>query len=258
MQTRYGYNGTFLTVVTLAALGASSASGQESGHHPSASSDDLRARATLTEWLADTDARVSKLIGQGVKSPDGEELGEVEDLIATPGRDAKPTVVLSVAGVFDVGDKWYATSFDELRVTSDSDGLVLDATQEELAAAPAFDYPPRIGERSGQPGVAGPGTANSIGRLLGATLVDESGETLGEVADFVVSTGPAGTRAVVARGGFAGIGEQLVSVPFEELHIDRSGEEAAGIVQQPKVRVGLDETVLAALPPYEYPEGFPN
>jgi sporulation protein YlmC with PRC-barrel domain len=258
MRTQYSCHGRFFSIVALAALGVSSASGQDSGSDHASRSSDGHAGATLSEELTDRDARVSRLIGQRVKSPRGEDLGEIEDLIAAPGREDTPTVVLSIGGALDVGDKWYATSLDELQVAADGDGLVLDTTQEQLAAAPAFDYQPRMGERSGQAGVRGPDTLNSIGRLLGAMLIDESGETLGEVEDLVVSTGSAGTRAVVAEGGVAGVGERLVTIPFEQLHIDRSGEEAAGIVQQPRVRVELDDTVLAALPKYEYPEDFPN
>jgi hypothetical protein len=218
--------------------------------------DDAEIEATLGAALADRDARLSELIGTSVQGSDGEDLGEIEDFIATPGRDAQPIVVLSVGGVFDLGDKWYSASLDKLRVNRDGDGLVLDATQAEVAAAPDFDYRPRIGERSVQAGVAGPSTVNSVGRLLGATLVDETDQSLGEIEDFVITTGSAGLRAVVTSGGIAGVDERRATIPFEELHIDVTGEEAGGIVQQPKVRVDFDDTVLAARPAYEYPESL--
>lgn len=254
MNTTNRYHGVFLTVLTLAAaLGAPRAFGQDG---EGARATGAQGGVALADLLNDTDARVSKLIGRSVKTRSGEDVGEVDDLIAMPGRDATPVVVLSVGGVLGVGEKQYATSFDKLSMRGDGDELVLDATRDEVAETPAFDYRARMGERSVQPGVVGPTTANSIGQLLGATLVDESGETLGEVEDLVVSTGAAGTRAIVVPEG--GTDERRVAIPFDELSIDRSGEEAAGIIQQPEVRVALDETVIAGLPSYEYPEGFPN
>jgi sporulation protein YlmC with PRC-barrel domain len=255
MRTRHDKSLRILGIVALA-VGAGTLAANAQDIRTTNRPSDPQAGGTVAAALMDRDARVSDLIGQRVSSARGEDLGEIEDLVATPGVDKPPTVVLSIGGVADVGDKWYATSFDELRVSPDGDGLVLDASRDQLAAAPAYQYQPRAGERSGQPGVVGPGTANSIGGLVGATVVDETGDTLGEIEDLVVSTRSEGTRAVVASGGLVGIGERLVAVPLDELHIDRSGEEAAGVPLQAKVRI--DDTVLASLPKYEYPDNFPN
>ena len=213
------------------------------------------ADTTLAEWLADKDARVSELIGRRVTNPSGQDLGEVEDVLATAGHDQRPVVVLSIGGVLDVGDKWHAASLDELRIAPDDERLLLDKTAAELEAAPGFDYVPMVGERSHQPGVRGPSTTNSVGRLLGATVVDDAGESVGEIKDFVVSTGEQGTRAVVGLDGHAGAAEgRLVAVPFHALHIELSGEEARAVPQQARVSVELGGTAIEALPAYEYPK----
>ena len=214
---------------------------------------------TLAEWLVDKDARVSELVGRRVVSPAGTDLGEVEDLLATPGREQRPVVVLSIGGVLDVGDKWHAASLEQLRLAADGERLVLDKTEAELEAAPSIDYVPMIGEESHQPGVRGPTTTNSIGRLLGATVVDDAGESIGEIQDFVVSTGDHGTRAVVDLDDGAGGGAngRLVAVPFDELRIELSGEEAAAVPQQARVRVELGGRPVEALPAYEFPEREP-
>jgi sporulation protein YlmC with PRC-barrel domain len=213
------------------------------------------ADTTLAEWLTDKDARLSELIGKRVMDPSGKDLGEVEDLLKTAGRDdQRPVVVLSIGGVLDIGDKWHAASLDQLRIASDNERLVLAKTEAELKAAPNFDYVPMIGEKSHQPGVRGPNTTNSVGRLLGATVVDEAGESIGEIKDFVVSTGRQGTRAVVGLDESAGAAEgRLVAVPFDALHIELSGEEAAAVPQMARVRVEL-KTPIEALPAYEYPQ----
>lgn len=212
------------------------------------------ADTTLAEWLADKDARVSKLIGRRVLTPSGADVGEVEDLLATAGREQRPVVVLSIGGVLDVGDKWHAASLDQLRLSADGERLVIDETEAELEAAPSFDYVPMAGERSHLPGVRGPSTTNAMGRLLGATVVDDHGDSIGEIEDFVISTRPASTRAVVELDDDQGsAGGRLVAIPFDDVHVDISGEEARAVPLQARVRVDLRGTPVEALPAYEYP-----
>jgi len=225
-------------------------------HHPAPQRTD---DTTLAEWLVDKGARVSELVGRRVMNRTGTDLGEVEDLLATPGREEDPVVVLSIGGVLDVGDKWYATSLEQLRLAADGERLVLDKTEAELKAAPNFDYVPTIGEQSPLPGVRGPNTTNSVGRLLGATVVDDAGEAIGEIEDLVVSTGQKGTRAVVDLDEDAGVGVggRLVAIPFDDLHIELSGEEAVAVPQQARVRVELRGAPVETLPVYKYPDHEP-
>lgn len=247
------FSGFVLAAVAFAA--ANAAAQQRDG----APAPRRTADTTLSEWLVDKDARLSELIGRRVINPNGTDLGEVEDLLATPGREQEPVVVLSIGGVLDVGDKWHAASLEQLRLSSDGERLVLDKTEAELEAAPGFDYTPTMGEDSGRPGVRGPGTTSAIGRLLGATVVDDSGESLGEIEDFVVSTGDKGTRAVVDLDDEADPreGGRRVAVALDELSIELSGEEAGAIPQQARVRLDLGGTPIETLPVYDYPEQEP-
>jgi hypothetical protein len=178
----------------------------------------------------------------------------VEDLLAKPRSDQAPVVVVSVGGVLDIGDKRYATSLEQLRIAADNERLVLDKTKAELEAAPDFHYVPTHGERSPLPGVSGPDTTNSIGRLIGATVLDDQEKSLGEIKDFVVSTGQEGTRAVVGLGDDAGrnVEGRLVTIPLDDLHVEFSAEEAVAVPLQARVRVELGGTPVEALPPYEY------
>ena len=80
------------------------------------------------------------------------------------------------------------------------------------------------------------------------------GRSIGEIKDFVLTTGAQGTRAVVGLGKDAGAAEdRLVAVPFDALHIELSGEEARAVPQQARVRVELRGKPLDTLPAYEYP-----
>jgi sporulation protein YlmC with PRC-barrel domain len=258
MQMQPGNRTLSLTCAVAAALFATSALAQEPRARQA--TPQRTSETTLAEWLVDKDARVSELVGKRVINPSGKDLGEVEDLLATPGRgEQKPVVVLSVGGVLDVGDKRYATSLDQLRIADDNARLVLNKTEQELKDAPEFHYTPTHGEESPLPGVRGPDTTSSIGRLVGATVVDDEDESIGEIKDFVVSTGKAGTRAVVGLDEDAGRGVEgrLVTIPIDDLAIELSAEEARAIPQQARVRVELDGTPVEALPAYEYPKRDP-
>jgi hypothetical protein len=91
--------------------------------------------------------------------------------------------------------------------------------------------------------------------LLGATVVDGTGRSIGEIEDFVVSTAGNGTRAVVELDDDQGVaGGRLVAIPFDDLTIELSGEEAGAVPQQARVRADLRGTPVEALPIYEYPQ----
>jgi sporulation protein YlmC with PRC-barrel domain len=247
MKTSKGLS-SYALAIALAAIAANVAAQQE-----------RTAETTLAALLVDKDLRVSELVGKRVMNPNGTDLGEVEDLLASPGRAEKPVVVLSIGGVLDVGDKRYATSLDQLRIASDGERLVLNKTEQELEDAPEFHYTPTHGERSPLPGVSGPGTTSSIGRLIGATVLDDEREPIGEIKDFVVSTGDEGTRAVVGLDADAGrnVEGRLVAIPLGDLHIEFSAEEARAVPEQARVRVELKGTPVEALPAYEYPARDP-
>ena len=243
-------------VVAAVAVVSVAAAAQERAGTPPAH---RTAETTLAEWLVDKDARLSELVGRRVINAAGTDLGEVEDLLSKAGREQRPIVVLSIGGVLDIGDKWHATSLDQLRISADGERLVLDMTEAELEASPGFDYVAMMGEESHLPGVRGPGTTNSIGHLLGATVVDEKGGSLGEIEDFVVSTGDKGTRAVVDLDDEADprAGGRRVAIPYDDLSIEVSGEEAGAVPQQARVRADLDGTPVETLPVYDYPDEEP-
>jgi sporulation protein YlmC with PRC-barrel domain len=248
---------TFALATAAAAVIAVTAWAQQQSH--GAHEPQRTADTTLAEWLVDKDARVSELVGLRVLDPHGTDVGEVEDLLATPDREQQPVIVLSIGGVLDIGDKWHAVSLDQLRLAADGERLVIDKTEQELKAAPSFDYVPRVGERSHQPGVTGPSTTNSIGRLIGATVVDDAGKSLGEIEDLVVSTGDKGTRAVVELDddAVAGHDARRVAIPFEVLTIELSAEEAAAVPQQARVRVDGETLPVETLPVYQYQDREP-
>jgi sporulation protein YlmC with PRC-barrel domain len=84
--------------------------------------------------------------------------------------------------------------------------------------------------------------------LIGRLVRSPNGEAVGEIADLVLSPADKVSSVVVAVGGFLGIGERQVEVPFDTLVVapDRSAvtmssEQAEAIRDFPKGAHGQDE-----------------
>lgn len=80
------------------------------------------------------------LIGKTVVNQQGEEVGEIEDIVVGT-ADQNVQAVVSVGGFLGIGDKSVAMSFEELQPGQDEDTVQLTsgATVEELKGRPAFD-----------------------------------------------------------------------------------------------------------------------
>jgi sporulation protein YlmC with PRC-barrel domain len=85
--------------------------------------------------------------------------------------------------------------------------------------------------------------------LIGATVLDDRGETVGKVDDIVVSTEDDKLHAVLAIGGFVGIGAKLVSIPFDDLQITSNDDN-------PQVRIAMTgeqlQQLVASRPEFRY------
>ena len=55
--------------------------------------------------------------------------------------------------------------------------------------------------------------------LVGADLVGTKGETVGEIEDIIMNTDGKADYAVVGFGGFLGLGEEQIAVPFSQLKV---------------------------------------
>jgi sporulation protein YlmC with PRC-barrel domain len=83
---------------------------------------------------------VYRLVGSKVVGPDGQAIGKVDDLLLD--RDQKVVaVIVSVGGFLGVGSKSVALPASRVDISQaygDQRVVKVDATKEELAAAPAF------------------------------------------------------------------------------------------------------------------------
>ncbi|CTQ32039.1 PRC-barrel domain-containing protein [Jannaschia rubra] len=232
-------------------------------------SDLMGARLYVTEVEADP---------FGGLQDDWNDVGEISDIIvgASGGIDA---VLADIGGFLGLGERTVAVNMDDLQFVSDGAEadeyfIVLQGTQAQLEAAPEFDDSferGRLGlERVDAPAatvdgtiVAGTTTAMSAAPMIeregyalierdaltaddvtGATVYGVGDDIIGEIGDLIMSDGGQVDRAIVDVGGFLGLGEKHVELPFDSLSVMRGDGD---------VRVYIDATQeqLEALPEYE-------
>ncbi len=85
----------------------------------------------------DGQALASDVVGAKVTTPNGEDLGKIDDLIVD--RDGQVQgAVLSVGGFLGIGDKRVAVSWQAIKQDSPDRPLVVAMSKEQLDAAPEF------------------------------------------------------------------------------------------------------------------------
>jgi sporulation protein YlmC with PRC-barrel domain len=68
------------------------------------------------------------------------------------------------------------------------------------------------------------GKLSAFSSMAGTSIVNPKGEHLGKISDVVIDSKGQVAFAVVSHGGFLGIGEKEVAVPFGSLSCDREAK----------------------------------
>jgi sporulation protein YlmC with PRC-barrel domain len=231
---------------------------------------------SLEQHLQSHTLRVSKLVGMELHNRTGDNLGEVRDVIrgTAPGQDMQLIVQVGGEGADGSDEKMIAIPLDEIQIGTNGNQLSTNRTREQLAAAPSVQLErrsggdaARLGERSSndadrdtanrggaqQSGAAGVASASLSERrmadLVGASVVGNGGDNVGEIDDIVISTaGADSVRAVLQVGGIAGLGEKRVALPLSQITVERSADG------EPTLRAAMDGEALQRLPEFEYEE----
>lgn len=132
-----------MTCIALASafgLAASLPSFAQQGSSGSSATEMKQARQAAKEARQQSgDVRASKMIGKEVENAQGENLGEITDLIVDVGTQRVRYAVLSFGGALGMGDKLFAYPISTFKPAADDDKLVLNVDKEKLKDAPGFD-----------------------------------------------------------------------------------------------------------------------
>lgn len=113
----------------------------------------------------------------------------------------------------------------------------------EVPTGPAGTATPPA--RPAMPTHAGPNHRTS--QIVGSTIYNAGGESIGSVDDLILGAEPAGTVAVLSVGTFLGMGGRLVTVPLSDLRYD--------MPQSRWVHEGATRQHLERLPAFTYARG---
>ena len=81
--------------------------------------------------------------------------------------------------------------------------------------------------------------------VLGRPAVNATDETIGDVNDLVTDKSGKAIAAVIGVGGFLGIGEKDVAIPFEDMKFTRDENNEV------RIEVDIDKEALTAAPDYQ-------
>jgi sporulation protein YlmC with PRC-barrel domain len=203
---------------------------------------------------AAADIPASKLIGKAVANKDGQNLGEIRELVLDLHNGVVRYAVLEFSGVLGAEEKYFAYPASAFSHSARDGEVVLDVDRRQLELAEGFErsrWPQwndphwsRAERRAGTEGVPpviapsepegeamGPGAEGKADALPGAGFVraseligskvrDRAGEELGEVRDLTVNLGDGSIRDVLIDAA----GEQRRIAPTELIFPAQAGQ----------------------------------
>ncbi|WP_034990603.1 PRC-barrel domain-containing protein [Beijerinckia mobilis] len=176
--------------------------------------------AAVNRWLA------SDVYKGAVYDTAENKIGTIEDLILD-GSGNVTTAVIGVGGFLGMGEKDVSVPFKELKVSSreGKNWLVLDRSKNQLKASPSFDRQAALMTtlKTGRSVAAAPSSLGTgqwmASEIYGADIYDTANNKIGAVEDLIMNSAGNISTAVIGVGGFLGIGEKEVAVPFTDLKV---------------------------------------
>ncbi len=78
--------------------------------------------------------------------------------------------------------------------------------------------------------------------LMDMNVVDQTGKKIGEIDDLILSTKEKVAHAIISVGGLLGVGDKLVSIPFQDIEIRKA---------EKKVVINLSKQQLEKMPEFK-------
>lgn len=199
----------------------------------------------------------STLIGHKVYNSQGENLGDIKDVMLDVDLGKVAYAVLSFGGFMGMGDKLFAVPWSVLQTKNQAGDktvpvndkhhkIVLPIEKERLKTAPGFDksswptmatldwakdvdtfyrndraasHPVEAANRTAMPAIL------KYSDLKGFNIETPGGDKLGDIKEIAIDMDGRISYAAVSVGGFLGIGDRIVAVPWDALKVTREGDK---------------------------------
>lgn len=193
---------------------------------------------------------------------DWEQIATISDVVIGVEGQARG-VLVDVGGFLGLGARTVMLSMDSVRIAthagSDAVFAVINATREDLEAAPEFV----AFDRTGQPddeamlpriGVAEPEegfvtiewSTLTVDQLRSAAVYDIDNQRVADITDVVLGTGDTVEAVLIDVGGFLGIGARTVAISMDQLEIQGNAD-----ADDFRVYLAITEEQLEALPEHD-------
>jgi len=190
----------------------------------------------------------SDLIGMKVLNTKGEDIGKIEEVVIHPGGDVA-YAVLSFGGTMGMGEKLFAIPWGVLQSKNqnlpdkEKDHLVLPMEKERLKGAPGFDkknwptfastdwakdvdtFYKSVRRAVESVGRDSPPVIWKCSELKGFNVQTPTGDKLGDVKEVAIDLDGHVNYLALSVGGFLGVGDKVVAVPWNALKVTREGEK---------------------------------
>jgi sporulation protein YlmC with PRC-barrel domain len=203
----------------------------------------------------------AKLVGRNIVNTNGDTVGEIDNVIIDQGGKVR-YVIVGVGGFLGIGKRDVAMAWEDLTISENGEKVTTTATKDQLAALPEYKAPESVKPGTvysyddalkSNPSLGSPEqmvpAAGTVGikasKLVGATVKNAKGESIGEIHEVVLGSDGKAEGLVIDVGGFLGINEKPVMVKWSDVTIQ---SESNGSVV---VATSMDKSQLEQLPEYK-------
>jgi sporulation protein YlmC with PRC-barrel domain len=217
--------------------------------------------ATGTVMASPNAVDAANLIGRNIVNTNGDTVGEIESVVIDQSGKVR-YVIVGVGGFLGIGKKDVALAWDELAISENGEKVTTTATKDQLAALPEHKFPEAVKPGTvysydeaikSNPTLASPEqmapAAGAVGikasKLVGATVKNAKGESIGEIHEVVLAGDGSTQGLVIDVGGFLGMNERPVLVKWSDVTIQA---DTSGAVL---VATNMEKAQLEQLPEYK-------
>lgn len=118
----------------------------DNGAAAAAAAEKVEVEQAANEW------RLDWITGASVTSPDGNAIGDINDLIVDSDTGEMKAAIVGVGGFLGIGEKQIALPWTDLTINSDAQEITTDLTEEEADAAPEYVFRDQAAPAGGMEG----------------------------------------------------------------------------------------------------------